>query len=375
MDDVLSPQFQSYQGLHRIITTKSALQDSLRGIVEWLKKNGQLIQPNNKHLSIKLLDTFFSDSLDDDVLSSLFGLSQLNKYPIKILMLDPFSEFAISRAHALKTSSVKELNIALFNIRNAINLSLGKRILKRNTPENKFDDFDFIIDQLGFIREMSNEFTISIRFYEVFTEAPVYIISQFLAKGLILHGHTAAQNPWMIFVDNITQQRDIYDFLNDNFDWVWEDSKNEPTMDCKFPISVNSTSETPIFFSHGRNELATLKIQKFVTISLREEIMLFEEQSKPGLTTIENLEELISKCGKAIILLTKEDEQLGGGLRARQNVIHELGYCQSRYGRSNVLLLVEDGVEYPSNINGITYIKFSMDNIEGCYEDIRRKLS
>jgi len=370
MNDCLSPQFQSYQVLRRITTTKSDFQDQLNWIVKWLEKNCQFIQINQRYLSIKFLDTFFSDSIDDEVLSNIFKLSLKYKYPIKILMLDPNSELSISRAHALHTSSVKEINTALFMIINSINDSLGERPLQKNKYQHNFNNFCFINEQLEIIKNKLDGINIQIRFYNVLTESPTYIISNFLAKGLILHGHTAAQNPWMIFVDDITQERDIYDYLNDNFDWVWEESSEKPSKNRNLSI-INQENKEAIFLSHGHNELVTLKIQNFLKDNLNKEVILFKDEAEIGLTIIENLEKIISHCGKAIILLTKDDEQKDGGIRARQNVIHELGYCQSRFGRQNVLLLVEDDIEYPSNISGILYKQFSASNIEGIYEFIR----
>ena len=45
------------------------------------------------------------------------------------------------------------------------------------------------------------------------------------------------------------------------------------------------------------------------------------------------------KCNKAVILLTKDDEMADGSMRSRQNVIHEIGFFQGKYGRKNVILL------------------------------------
>jgi len=373
MNDSLSPQFQSYQGLRRITTTKSAFQEQLNWIVKWLEKNDQFIQSNKKYLSIKFLDTFFSDSIDEDVLSNIFKLSLQHKYPIKILILDPNSELSISRAHALHTSSVKEINTALFMIQNAINNSRDERPLQKNLIQKNFDKLSYIIEQLDSIKKETDREMIQIRFYDVLTETPTYIISNFLAKGLILHGHTAAHNPWMIFVDDITQEKDIYDYLNDNFDWVWDESNEKPSEGYKQNFIKHGTFDK-IFLSHGHNELVTLKIKSFLIDTLKKNVVIFEEKAKNGLTIIENLENIISGCGKAIILLTKEDEQKNGGVRARQNVIHELGYCQSRFGRQNVLFLVEDDVEYPSNITGMLHKNFSVANIDGTYEFIRQNI-
>ena len=48
--------------------------------------------------------------------------------------------------------------------------------------------------------------------------------------------------------------------------------------------------------------------------------------------------------------------------RARQNVVFEHGYMVAKLGRSNVVALVEDGVEEPGDLDGVVYI--SMNDAE-----------
>jgi len=65
----------------------------------------------------------------------------------------------------------------------------------------------------------------------------------------------------------------------------------------------------------------------------------------------------------AVILMT--DDDVGGidsgslSMRARQNVILELGYFLSRLGQGNVCALVTPNLEAPSDIDGIVYVSMS----------------
>ena len=79
--------------------------------------------------------------------------------------------------------------------------------------------------------------------------------------------------------------------------------------------------------------------------------------------------------GKAIILLTKDDEMADGSMRSRQNVIHEIGFFQGKYGRKNVILLCEEGVELFSNISGIVYIQFDRNHFAEVFEQLRNELN
>jgi len=61
-------------------------------------------------------------------------------------------------------------------------------------------------------------------------------------------------------------------------------------------------------------------------------------------------------------------------MRARQNVIHEIGFFQGKYGRKNVVLLCEEGVELFSNISGIVYIQFDRNHFPEVFEQLRNEL-
>lgn len=130
-----------------------------------------------------------------------------------------------------------------------------------------------------------------------------------------------------------------------------------------------------VFISHGHNELLKLKLKDFVQNQLHREPLILNEMPNNGLTVVEKLEQASSLCNVAIVLLTKDDETKDGGMRARQNVIHEIGFFQGKYGRRKVILLCEHGVEIFSNISGILRIEFTTSHFEEIYENLRRELS
>jgi predicted nucleotide-binding protein len=72
--------------------------------------------------------------------------------------------------------------------------------------------------------------------------------------------------------------------------------------------------------------------------------------------------------------MTAEDELLDGKIQARMNVIHEVGLFQSKLGFSKAIVLLEDGCEEFSNIQGLGQIRFPNGNIAGAFEDIRKVL-
>lgn len=93
-----------------------------------------------------------------------------------------------------------------------------------------------------------------------------------------------------------------------------------------------------------------------------------------GTTNIARLSEMLDAAAIALIVMTAEDEQVDGKLRARMNVIHEAGLFQGRLGFSKAIVLLEEGCEEFSNISGLGQIRFPKGKISDAFEEIRRVL-
>ncbi|AFM14199.1 TIR domain-containing protein [Turneriella parva] len=131
--------------------------------------------------------------------------------------------------------------------------------------------------------------------------------------------------------------------------------------------------EFKVFVSHGRSPLWN-EVERFVRTQLEIDVVILKDQVNRGRTVIEKLEEETDECHYAIIVMTAEDEQADGTIRARQNVVHEIGFFQGKFGRENVLVLRQDSVEEFSNIAGIVYEPFSGNNIQSTFERIRSEI-
>jgi predicted nucleotide-binding protein len=114
-----------------------------------------------------------------------------------------------------------------------------------------------------------------------------------------------------------------------------------------------------IFVVHGHDAAARDGVARFVTQLKLEPIILHEQPSR-GRTIIEKFLEY-SDVGFAIVLLTADD--VGSSrdrpdeqrLRARQNVIFELGFFIGKLGREKVAALYERDVEIPSDYQGVLF--------------------
>jgi predicted nucleotide-binding protein len=129
----------------------------------------------------------------------------------------------------------------------------------------------------------------------------------------------------------------------------------------KYSIQTNK-----IFVVHGHNETVKQTVSRTLE-KLGLEPIILNEQENLGKTIIEKFEENSSNVGFAVVLLTADDEGKSKKeekykTRARQNVVFEMGYFIGKLGRSRVLLLLENGVEKPSDLDGIVYTPIDENN-------------
>jgi predicted nucleotide-binding protein len=154
--------------------------------------------------------------------------------------------------------------------------------------------------------------------------------------------------------------------------------KSSPVFDDKLINMITEAAAEArrrVFLSHGQNELLRLRLMNFLNSRLGVETTVLMDLPNKGMTIVEKLERASERCCVAVILLTKDDDQPDGSARARQNVIHELGFFQGKYGRQNVVLLAERGVELFSNISGIVRIDFDQNSFEAAFEALRLNIA
>ena len=116
-----------------------------------------------------------------------------------------------------------------------------------------------------------------------------------------------------------------------------------------------------VFLVHGHNELAIQETARFLE-KFDLDVVVLREQPNSGRTIIEKFIDF-SDVGFSVVLLTGDDR--GGSqktpyekqkTRARQNVILELGFFLGKLGRKRVCALYQEGVEIPSDYDGVIFI-------------------
>lgn len=117
-----------------------------------------------------------------------------------------------------------------------------------------------------------------------------------------------------------------------------------------------------------------MKLKNFVQDRLG---LLWDEFNRvpvAGVTNVARLGEMLDEAAIAFLIMTAEDEQADGTIRARENVVHEAGLFQGRLGFMRAIVLLEEGCEEFSNIHGLGQIRFPAGRIEAAFEEVRQVL-
>ncbi|MDD2800787.1 MAG: nucleotide-binding protein [Methylococcales bacterium] len=135
------------------------------------------------------------------------------------------------------------------------------------------------------------------------------------------------------------------------------------------PVPEGRNPVPNIFIGHGRSG-QWRDLKDHLQDKHGFQIEAYETGARAGHTIRDVLEDMAAKSTFALLVLTAEDDGPEGSIRARQNVIHEAGLFQGRLGFARALMLLEEGVELFSNVQGIQYISFSKGNIKETFGEV-----
>jgi predicted nucleotide-binding protein len=143
--------------------------------------------------------------------------------------------------------------------------------------------------------------------------------------------------------------------------------------------SVSSMPSTPagpvagkrqkqIFLLHGRDEKRMRAVVQLLESAGSHEVTVMDDGPSDGGTLVEQFAGA-TQSGYAIVLLTADDvgtprlaldEEPYFSPRARQGVVFQLGFLVGALTPSRVCVLYEHGVELPSNLDGLGYVRFDL---------------
>ena len=165
---------------------------------------------------------------------------------------------------------------------------------------------------------------------------------------------------WIKGLESVYESLELYEELPSNT----QQTANRDTM---------NNANKKIFIGHGGSHVWR-ELKDFIEDTLGLDCVEFNSVSPAGKSTVDRLKEMLAESCMAFLIMTGEDEQPDGKLRARSNVIHEVGLFQGKLGFERAVILLEEGCEGFSNIHGVTHIPFPKGSIEVTYGSILKVL-
>lgn len=198
------------------------------------------------------------------------------------------------------------------------------------------------------------------------------LLDMFAASGRVWFSSEQYQE-----FDRLTKEFCVRFALLDNADWKsvernllhrqneylshYEASEIKFALDrIEVAAKMHRDTNRKVFIVHGHADSLIGAVKSLLSEQGLEPIVL-REQPNLGRTIIEKFEQN-ADVGFAVVLLTADDVGFlksnpgGKELRARQNVVLELGYFMGAHGRGRVAALVEPGVAKPGDVDGLVYI-------------------
>ncbi|MFF2344248.1 TIR domain-containing protein [Pseudarthrobacter sp. NPDC058119] len=150
---------------------------------------------------------------------------------------------------------------------------------------------------------------------------------------------------------------------------VFSELRSENVKAAAPSQSTDIRGPKSIFLVHGHDRLTLLEVERFVRRITGIEPTILNDEANAGQTLIEKFEGASAPAAFAIVMMTPDDlgkaktvaPDIRDGadnslaLRARQNVVFELGYFYGVLGRKNVAV-INAGIEHPGDIQGVVYI-------------------
>jgi hypothetical protein len=138
----------------------------------------------------------------------------------------------------------------------------------------------------------------------------------------------------------------------------WRSEKDYKTLPNKYARDLSSWIENDF----GRKRSAPL-------------ISVYIMEGAAGQFLTNQLYARLKETTLGLILLTADIDSTDTKMYSKPNIYHELGYLMRQLGNERVALVVEKGVEIPSNIHDVIRIEFPRDKLALFYREIVQWLS
>jgi predicted nucleotide-binding protein len=142
---------------------------------------------------------------------------------------------------------------------------------------------------------------------------------------------------------------------------------------CRIPNWGHSDEEedkpVKLFIGHGRDS-QWRDLKDHLQDKHGFKVVAYEIGSRAGHTIRDILTYMMDESSLAFLVMTGEDKQEDGTMRARQNVVHEAGLFQGRLGFNRAIVLLEEGTDSFSNVDGLQHIPFAKGHIASTFGEV-----
>lgn len=153
--------------------------------------------------------------------------------------------------------------------------------------------------------------------------------------------------------------------------WLCKGTASKAAEDGLFKL-LTQKKKKGIFIGHGHSK-EWQKLEAYLE-DFKLPIVEFNSKSSVGQTIPNRLMEMVVAARFGFLIMTAEDEHGDSTLHARENVIHEIGLCQASFGCNRTAILLEQGCEKFTNIEGLIHIEFPKDNINKSFPEVKKVL-
>jgi len=144
-----------------------------------------------------------------------------------------------------------------------------------------------------------------------------------------------------------------------------EEDEEEVAFTPSAATSATATFNNKVFITHGKNKTVLEQIKKIVSFGPYQPVIAQERESlaKP---VPEKVMDDMRACSAAVIHVSSEGtyKDANGKERSKinDNVLIEIGAAMALYKR-NFILVVEDGLELPSNLQGLYQCRYTRNEL------------
>lgn len=135
------------------------------------------------------------------------------------------------------------------------------------------------------------------------------------------------------------------------------------------PLTTMRQVGSRVFVGHGGSP-QWRELKDYIQDSCGVQVDEFNRVPAAGFTTIARLNEMLDSAAMAFLVMTAEDEMSDGSKVARDNVIHEVGLFQGRFGFEKAIVMLEAGCEEFSNIHGLIQARYPEGNISAKFHEV-----